>query len=147
MTALNILAAPLASPGVLDPEALHDPKMRETLSGSAVRLFFKLADLWGLAVDQRRVLLGGISRPTYHNWKNGKLGTLSRDQLERVSLILGIHKGLKLVFADDAAASHWLEAPNRDLPFGGASPLDRALKGSIDDLYALRRYLDAWGLG
>jgi len=66
-------------------------------------------------------------RPTYHNWQRGKVGTLSRDQLERISLLLGIHKGLKLLFSDEAAGLRWFKSANRDLPFGGAAPLDRAL--------------------
>jgi len=58
--------------------------------------------------------------------------------------VLGIHNGLKLLFADEASAMRWLKSPNRDLPFGGRAPLDSALQGSIDDLYAVRRYIDAW---
>ena len=135
---------PTAAPGVLAADALHYRKVRERLSPAAVRLFLRLADLWRLAVDQRRALLGAISRPTYYNWQNGKVGALSRDQIERISLLLGIHKGLKLLFADEASATRWFTSPNRDLPFGGQSPLDRALHGSIDDLYTVRRYIDAW---
>ncbi|MCC6890830.1 MAG: DUF2384 domain-containing protein [Hyphomicrobiales bacterium] len=135
---------PTAAPGVLAPDGLRDTRVRERLSPGAVRMFVRLADVWKLTVDQRRALLGDISRPTYHNWRSGKIGTLSRDQLERISLVLGIHKGLKLLFADDAGGMRWLKSPNRDLPFGGRSPLDRALQGSIDDLYAVRRYIDAW---
>ena len=135
---------PTAAPGVLAPDALRDPKVRERMSPAAVRMFLKLSDLWRLAVDQRRALLGDISRPTYHNWQGGKVGVLSRDQLERISLVLGIHKGLRLLFADEASATRWFTSPNRDLPFGGQSPLQRGLGGSIDDLYTVRRYIDAW---
>jgi hypothetical protein len=135
---------PTAGPGILAPDALRHPKVRERMSATAVRLFMGLSDQWRLAVDQRRALLGDISRPTYHNWQGGKVGTLSRDQLERISLVLGIHKGLKLLFADEASAARWFTSPNKDLPFGGDSPLGRALRGSIDDLYSVRRYIDAW---
>jgi antitoxin Xre/MbcA/ParS-like protein len=138
------LELPTAAPGVLAPDALRDPNVRERMSPTAVRLFLRLAELWRLTVDQRRALLGDISRPTYHNWQNGKVGTLTRDQLERISLVLGIHKGLRLLFADEASAMRWFTSPNRDLPFGGQSPLDRTLRGSIDDLYTVRRYIDAW---
>lgn len=58
--------------------------------------------------------------------------------------MLSIYKGLKLLFADEASAMRWLTSPNRDLPFAGQSPLQRVLKGSIDDLYVVRRYIDAW---
>ncbi|WP_448044381.1 MbcA/ParS/Xre antitoxin family protein [Bradyrhizobium liaoningense] len=144
MIATTDFELPTTAPGVLAPDALRDARVRERMSRPAVRMFMKLADSWKLAVDQRRALLGDISRPTYHNWNSGKIGTLSRDQLERVSLVLGIHKGLKLLFADEASAKRWFTSPNRDLPFGGRSPLDRALQGGIDDLYAVRRYIDAW---
>ncbi len=144
MTTAPDLELPTVAPGVLAPDALGDPQVRRRMSTTAVRLFLRVADLWRLSVDQRRALLGAISRPTYHNWQNNKIGTLTRDQLERISLVLGIHKGLKLLFSDEASATRWFTSPNRDLPFGGQSPLDRALRGSIDDLYAVRRYIDAW---
>ena len=58
--------------------------------------------------------------------------------------MLGVYKALKLLFADDASGVRWLKAANTDLPFTGGRPLDRMLRGSIDDLYAVRRYLDGW---
>ena len=83
------LDLPTVAPGVLAPDALRDPKVRERMSPTAVRLFFRLSELWRLAVDQRRALLGDISRPTYHNWQKGKVGTLTRDQLERLDTPAG----------------------------------------------------------
>jgi hypothetical protein len=135
---------PTAGLGVLAPDTLRDSRARGRMSPTAVRLFMRLCDLWRLTVDQRRALLGDISRLTYHNWQSGKVGTLTRDQLERISLVLGIHKGLKLLFADDASAMRWFTSPNTALPLGGGSPLERVLHGSIDDLYCVRRYIDAW---
>lgn len=134
----------VAEPDGMGPLALGDARARDRLSGAAVRLFMNLADVWQLNVEQRCRLLGDISKPTYHNWQKNKLGALSRDQLERISLLLGIHKGLKLLFADEAAGQRWLKSANTDIPFGGQSPLERALCGSINDLYAVRRYIDAW---
>ena len=122
----------------------RDPAVRERLSGPGLRTFFNIASEWALTVNQQRVLLGGVPPSTYHKWKGGAVGTLSYDQLERISLVLGNYKALKLLFADDASGVRWLKAANTDLPFTGASPLDRMLRGSIDDLYAVRRYLDGW---
>jgi hypothetical protein len=124
--------------------ALRDPSARKRLSASAVRLFFNLAELWALTVEQRRQMLGDVSKQTYHNWKAGNVGALTRDQVERVSLLLGIQKGLRLVFAEDAAGLRWLKAANSDYPFDGQSPLERMTAGGINDLYDVRRYLDAW---
>jgi hypothetical protein len=122
----------------------HDPAVRARLSGPGLRIFFNIAREWGLTVEQQRVLLGGVPSSTYHKWKNGAVGTLSYDQIERISLMLGIYKALRLLFADDASGVPWLKAANTDRPFGGGSPLARMLRGSIDDLYAVRRYLDGW---
>jgi len=133
-----------ASDEHLPLSALQDRNVAKKMSPIAVKLFLRLADIWELAVDQRRALLGGISKPTYYNWKRGEAGVLSRDQLERISLALGIHKGLKLLFADEASATRWFTSPNTDVPFGGQSPLERMTHGSIDDLYAVRRYIDSW---
>lgn len=125
-------------------DALGDRLVSKRISPAAVRLFLRLAEHWRLSIEQQRVLLGGISRQTYYNWRDGKVGALSRDQLERISLALGIRSGLKLLFADEASAARWLAAANEDVPFGGVSPLARMTQGSIDDLYAVRRYIDAW---
>lgn len=128
----------------LETPSLRDPDQREKLSAPAVRLFLALAEQWGLTVDQRLALLGDVSRQTYHNWQRGKVATLTRDQLERVSLLLGVQKGLKLLFAERDAGLRWLKSANTDIAFGGKSPLERALDGSVNDLYAVRRYVDAW---
>lgn len=118
---------------------------RRRLSGPALRLFFNTAELLGLTVDQRRAILGDISEATYHNWRRepGKV-SLTRDQLERVSLLLGVLKGVRLVFADDPTAFRWLRAANTDRPFDGRSPLDVMTEGGIVDLFQVRRYVDAW---
>jgi hypothetical protein len=136
-------------PAFIDAEplaaaALRDPSERQKLSGPAVRLFLKAADLWGLKVDERRAILGDISTATYHNWRRGEATTLTRDQLERISLVLGILKALRLVFASDERAFAWLKSKNSEFEFAGRSPLERMTGGGIGDLYSVRRYLDAW---
>jgi hypothetical protein len=124
--------------------ALRKPAARRRLSASAVRLFLNLAERWGLSVDQRCQVLGDISRATYHNWRKGHVGVLTRDQIERISLALGIQKALRLIFADNEVGPRWLKAPNTDEPFGGRSPLELMSAGGIRGLYEVRRYLDAW---
>lgn len=129
---------------LLNPESLRDPEVRRTMSGPAVRLFLRVCDLWDLKIDQRRAILGGISKQSYHNWKAGQVAALTRDQLERISLVLGILKGLRLVFAEDQHGFRWLKAGTADAPFNGRSPLALMEQGGINDLFEVRRYLDAW---
>lgn len=130
--------------GVLSLDALRDNQTRKELSSSAFQLFLRFADRWELDENQRLAILGDIHRQTYQKWKRGDVGTLSRDQLERISIMLGIHKGLRVLFADHDSAERWFMSPNRDVPFTGLSPLLFMVQGSINNLYALRRYIDAW---
>ncbi len=138
-----------ASPRLLDPPTLgglRDLSAADArrLGAAGMRTFVGIADDWQLPVAARCVLLGAIGPSTYHKWRQGDVGTPSRDQLERLSLLLGIYKALRLLFSDDATGHRWLKAVNRDPDFAGQSPLDRMCRGSIEDLYAVRRYLDGW---
>lgn len=128
----------------LSLDALKDPEMRRRMSGPALALFLRTSDLWDLKVEDRMSILGGISRQTYHNWKAGKVAALTRDQLERISLTLGVLKALRLIFAEDQQAVRWLKAANTDASFGGRPPLEVMAGGGINGLYQVRRYLDAW---
>ena len=133
-----------SAPETFAADALREPAERQKLSAPAIRLFLNVASLWELKVDERRAILGDISAATYHNWKKGEVGTLTRDQLERISLVLGILKGLRLVFASDESAIRWLKSENTDFEFAGRSPLEHMTGGSISDLFRVRQYLDAW---
>lgn len=123
---------------------LESESDRKRLSGPGLRTFFRIANAWNLSAADQCRLLGGIARSTLNNWKGGAAGALSRDQLERVSLVLGIYKGMRLLFADGDGALRWLKAPNTDTAFAGLAPIERMLRGGIADLYAVRRYVDAW---
>ena len=138
------MSATVLDAPVDDNLALREPDERKRMSAPAIKLFFRVAELWGLTVDQRRAILGDVSKQTYYNWQKGSVTSLTRDQLERISLVLGILKGLRLVFASDDNAIRWLKANNHEFEFAGRAPLDRMIQGSINDLYAVRRYLDAW---
>lgn len=131
-----------------DPQAgisrLDTQADRERLSGPGLRTFFGIAHDWDLTASDQCTLLGGIGRSTLNNWKSGQNVILSRDQLERVSLVLGVYKATRLLFADGDGAKRWFKSSNHDYAFAGGSPLGRMLRGGIEDLYAVRRYLDAW---
>jgi Protein of unknown function (DUF2384) len=108
---------------------------------AAVRAFFRLAGLWGLTMEQARVLLGRPARATLYNWKAGRLRALPHDTLQRISYLLGIHKALQILYSDPALADAWIQRPNA--AFGGQSALERMLAGDITDLAAVRAHLDA----
>jgi hypothetical protein len=107
----------------------------------ALRAFFRLVKLWGLTMEQARVLLGRPSRATLYNWKAGRVRALPHDALQRISYLLGIHKALQILYSDPALADAWIQRPNA--AFGGQSALERMLAGDVSDLAAVRAHLDA----
>lgn len=119
---------------------------------AALQWFHKMsgADYWNLAVDEQAELLGGVPKRTYHEWKRRALAgepvELSRDTLERLSLLLGIAKAMQIIAPAERPdlAYRWFITPNQNPMFQGLSPKDYAIaRGSIEALYTLRRYYDA----
>lgn len=98
---------------------------------------------WSLDNQQARVLLGGISKTTFYQYKKLPEVALRIDTLNRISYIMGIYKGLHTLFPEDDRANQWIKRPNASAPFKGKSALDRMMQGQIDDLADVRRYVDA----
>ena len=123
---------PLASGdyGITDAEGL-------AMAEAAVNLF----KLWGLTDAEACTLLGGISTATYNRWKRGEIGRLNVDQKTRLSILMGIHKALRVLFTENERVYPWVKKPNK--AFGGRSALEIMLQGQIMDLFDVRFYLDA----
>ena len=109
---------------------------------AALRTFWRLADAWKLDVSEQTTLLG-VGRTTLYQWKQGKVGSLDRHQLERLSYLFGIYAALQILFPLARRANEWLRKPNAAPLFGGRSALERMLGGQVADLYVVRHYLDA----
>ena len=117
-----------------------DPKK---VASAALQAYFNLTDRWGLSVTEQRILLGAPPESTFFKWKAEKTaGRLSRDALERISFLLGIHKALNILLPSSRAADEWIRKPNTAPLFHGQSAIERMLAGSIVDLADVRRYLD-----
>lgn len=125
----------------LDPGVVGEISDAET--SAMLRAYFNLTARWALSDRQGRILLGSPAARTYARWKAGQVdpSRISRDTRERLSMLMGIHKNLRYLFADPERGYRWLRKPNR--VFGDDTALDRLLAGSIQDLVAVRSYLDA----
>jgi hypothetical protein len=109
-------------------------------AGAMFRAALNLFRLWGLSDEQAAVVLDLPVR-TYRRWKAGELGRIGRDGKARLSNLMGIHKALRLVFAEPQRGYAWIKAPNT--AFAGKSALEVMLGGELTDLMRVRRYLDA----
>lgn len=115
----------------------------QQMAAAGLRAFGRIADAWGLTVDEQIRLLGQPARSTFFAWrKQPDKAAVPRDTLERLSHLLGIYKSLQVLLPDPAAADAWVRRPNAAPPFGGGSALARMLAGNVSDLDLVRRYLD-----
>ena len=121
---------------------------RVRLSGVALKAYRRLVEHWGLTGQQAAALLD-VSTSTWERLKQDGKGksldhgkSLSQDQLTRISAVVGIYKGLHLLFADDMA-DRWPGLDNKAPLFGRMSPIASMVKGGIPQMLDVRRYVDA----
>lgn len=131
---------------------LSSPLQSASHGGAALRWFetMRAQDEWALSVDEQCELLGGVPRRTLQSWKKKALEgndvELTRDVMERLSLLLGIYKAYKLLTPSNRPdlAGEWFRSNNSHDLFQGKSVKQYLIeKGTMAALYAVRRYLDA----
>jgi hypothetical protein len=128
------------APGGLQTFAGENDRRR--LTGAAVKAVLRLADAWGASNAEGASLLG-VSESTWDRMKAGTWeGMLSQDQLTRASALIGLFKGLHLLFADDMA-DRWPKLPNRAPVFDRLSPVQAMIDGGIPRMLETRQYIDA----
>ena len=130
-----------ASPG--EGPHLADPAVRQQLSPAAIDGMLRLAAIWRLSTEESCGLLGDISERTWFRMKKGdRLPGLSQDILTRISVLVGIFKGLRLLLSEDLA-DEWMRLPNTGRLFGGCTPLAFAIGRGIPGLLEIRTHVDA----
>lgn len=130
---LHELPRPTATP--------EQPQITETEAAAMARAVMNLFAHWNISDAEAREILGGLAARTYARWKAGEIGRIDRDLATRLSLLMGIHKGLRYLFADPARGYAWVKKSNAAL--GGRAPADIMAEGSIFALARVRSYLDA----
>ena len=112
------------------------------LTGTAAKAVVRLVSAWGASNGEASALLG-VSESTWDRIKASAWGqALSQDQLTRASAIIGIFKGLHLLFAD-SMADRWIRLRNSGPLFGNRTPIETMIEGGIPVMIEVRRYVDA----
>lgn len=125
------------------PPNLADPSTRERLTPAAVDAMVRLAEIWRLTSAEVCALLGDVSERTWFRMKKGGWsGALSQDTLTRISALLGIFKGLRLLFSEPLS-DEWVRLPNKGPLYGGRRPLEAMIEGGIPKMLEVRRHIDA----
>lgn len=136
-------AARSGEPGFVVPPDLSNAGTRAHLTSSAIPAMIRLADMWKLTSAEACALLGDLSGRTWFRMKAGTwTGTLSQDTLTRISVLLGIFKGLRLLFSEPLC-DDWVRLPNSGPMYQGRRPLDAMVHGGIPRMLEVRRHIDA----
>jgi hypothetical protein len=123
-------------------QTFADETDRRRLTPAALEAIRNLAVAWALTGDQMATLLG-VSPSTWDRIKSNTWGqALSQDQLTRASAMIGIFKGLHLLFAD-AMADRWIGLRNSGPLFGHRTPIETMIEGGIPAMLEVRRHVDA----
>ena len=123
--------------GAIGPQTFANERDRARLSLVALKAFLALIKAWDLSNAEAATLLG-VSASTLDRMKRGARPTLSQDQLTRISALVGVYKGLHLLFADETA-DEWARRPNRGPLFERETPIGAMIEGGIPRMLEVRR--------
>jgi hypothetical protein len=123
-----------------DPQAFQPTPVTQEEAAAMFRAVLGLFGKWELTDEQAATLVDMPVR-SYRRWKAEGPGRVSRDGRARLSNLMGIHKALRIIFAEPQRGYAWIRAANS--AFGGASALNVMLGGELTDIMRVRRYLDA----
>jgi hypothetical protein len=138
-TVLNYPATSYIPEPLVDFNAIEE---RKRLSPPSLVMFFNLIKAWKVRDEEAKLLLGGISNGMYYEMKKKQEGkVLDVDQMFRVSYLLGIFKAINILHGQ-ALADEWIQLPNRNILFGGKTPLEYMIAGGLPAMQTVRRLLD-----
>ena len=107
-----------------------------------VKAVVKACDFWNLT-NREAAQLFDVPIATWNRMKAGQYrGTLDRDKAMRASLIIGIFKGLRLLFNGPLAYGSPL-ARNGGPPYQGLTPVEFMISGGIPAMMRVRDHIDA----
>lgn len=111
--------------------------------GQLSKMLTTLFEHWKLTAKDQLTLLGVApdNRALLSRYRKGAPIANDRDKLERASILLGIHKSLRLLFPQNRELAYaWMTTPNR--AFNGCTPTQLIDQQGMIGLYTVRAYLD-----
>lgn len=123
----------------------HIPDLaRDEARRDLARTLAALFERWALPTEQQLALLGMSpeSRKVLAQYRRGERALPNnRDTLDRAGYLLGIHKGLRLLFPEDPELRFgWVRRRNRMLD--GRTPLEVMLEEGLVGLARIARFVD-----
>lgn len=115
-------------------------------AGAALRIFFNIADAWGLTPQEQEQLLD-VEPATCSRWRDGQVReALPAHTLHRLGYILTIYAALHILLPVPERAGAWVRQPNSAPLFSG-QPAIAMMTGQVGDLQAVADYLASASTG
>lgn len=111
--------------------------------GALAKMVMTLFDHWQLTTENQAALLGisTSNRAALTRYRKGESIGTSRDQYERVSHLLGIHRSLRLLFPQNRdLAYRWMSTRNK--AFDNLTPVEVIKEWGFAGLLMVSAYLD-----
>ena len=107
-----------------------------------VKAVVRASDAWGLSNAEAAALFD-VPLATWNRMKAGSYkGTLDQDKVTRASLLVGLFKGLRLLF-NGPLTYGWPKAANSGSGFDGKTPVQVMCEGGIPAIMRVRQHIDA----
>ena len=108
----------------------------------ATEVYAHIVGAWKLDDSDAEKLLS-VNHQSWMRIKNGEWsGLLDREQLMRISAIIGLHEALHSCFNEDLANS-WVKRPNTGSIFSGRKPIEVMIEGGLPVMIEARDYMGA----
>jgi hypothetical protein len=124
------------------------PLSESVQAGAGLRTFARIAERWKISATDAMALRGIESRSTYYELlkrarESREVKGLSKDQLDRLSYVLGIYEAVRVLFPhSEETRDSWVSRANTAPMFGGRSPLE-IMRSSMIGLYQTFSHLAA----
>lgn len=107
-----------------------------------IKAVVRATEAWKLTNAEAAALFD-VAPTTWSRMKAGTFrGALDHDKLTRASLIVGLYKGLRLLF-NGPLTFGWPKTANKGPGFSGRTPVQVMIEGGIPAMLAVRRHIDA----
>lgn len=109
---------------------------------AVVKAIVRTADAWNLTNAEAAALFD-VPTATWSRMKTGAYkGNLDQDKVTRASLMVGLFKGLRLLF-NGTLTYGWPKTSNSGPDFNGRSPVEIMIDGGIPAMMRVRQHIDA----
>ena len=107
-----------------------------------IKAVVRTADNWTLTNAESAALFD-VPTATWSRMKAGSYnGTLDQDKVTRASLMIGLFKGLRLLF-NGPLTYGWPKTANAGPDFLGRTPIEIMIAGGIPSMMRVRQHVDA----